>query len=167
MINIGRIDMCAWIEELIEYIGISGIDFAILLVSIIAVIISFFALNFAKKAFTLSLFDKRYNFYHRLKFLIEVRDTGDLFEQEKHMNELISLLWESKFIFGSEIEELLIELNTLQSSVVEAGQDIGRFHVVRGVITARFRELSGKNDKSKSLDSYFDKYLSDKDFKKA
>lgn len=131
-----------------------------LVVSLFALYISYCSRAYAQKAVMFSLFDKRYNFYHRLRIAIELFDEVHYdSEKEERGNELTFLYWEAKYIFGQEIEELLRKLLSLLDTFVksESKEDLQALKDQKNILLNAEGMLN--------LDSYFNKYLFDKDFK--
>ena len=139
-------------------------NIAILIISLLALLVSWRSWVFAERAFSLSLFNNRYKFYSQLRhYLVELLDIIDGLgraptEREILIKKIKLLTVEAKYLFGDKIEDFLInicdQINTLPLDRLDDDD-----------LKARLHDMLG-SDESKNIDSYFNKYLYHSSFKK-
>jgi hypothetical protein len=153
-----------------EVLGMIDINILIFLVSILALYYAWQSRVLAQQAFSLSLFNNRYKFYHEFRALIEELALISGFPTEQHLSKLKFLYWESKYIFGEEIGMLMESLFRNVDVICRLqnfrddneGRELGE---ASQTIDRLINELSGKQD-GPTLDSYFQGYLCNKAFRK-
>lgn len=159
------------------------IEITVLIVAVIALIVACSARFYAEKTFALELFDKRYRIYDEFSILLNdllsnIREKP----QSEYVRRLKFLLWKAQYIFGNDINDLLIqiqehivgtitffELSDDMGNGTEPGDDknvslLSKSKKQYEQLSELISKLLGNND-AINLISYFDKYLSDDDFR--
>lgn len=164
------------------------IAFLSFIIAFLALIISNSAKFYTVKTFSLSLLDKRYRLYYDFTLLInnlvlhidKATLKASLYE---HLNKVKFLLWEAQYIFEDDIHSLLTQIKEhISGTILYFGlsEDMAHGFVPEAenykIINKQrvqhydpllllVSNLLG-NDEKVNLNSYFRKYLADKDLKK-
>jgi hypothetical protein len=156
--------MCEWLKQFIADINNPVfVGFTTLVVALVALYVSWRSRVLAQQAFSLSLFNNRYKFYYEFRILIDELSSIAGFPSEKHLGKLKYLHWESKYIFGQEIEALLESLFRNTEIVFKNKEPVGireddELIEPMKEMKRLIDELSGKQPGA-TLDTYFQKYL--------
>ncbi len=158
-----------------------SLEIIAIIIAFIALIISIIAKHYAKKAFSLSLFDKRYKLYYDFKILVNKLLLNDSKSLHECLNEIKFLLWEAQYIFGNDVCNLLDQFKEhitgtilyykIANDMADGRQpediDLVRKYKVNHYdpLQSLLSALMGENDLS-NLNFYFHKYIADSDFKK-
>ena len=175
-------------DALMTYLQQCPIELVTALIAAFALYVSFLSKYYAEKTFTLALFDKRYKTYYDFKnFLNDVLsnfEEKDLSQAYLHLNQVKFLLWETQYIFGKDVNDLLTKIKShIGGGVIkyislyekaEAGayfpeEDISLMEECRVKSCEPLESLISTllfGDDSVNLNAYFHKYLEDADFRK-
>lgn len=159
------------------------IELVVLIIALLALFVSVSSKHYAQKAFSLSLFDKRYKLYYDFKILV---NKLKLFESDvnalpEHLLQVKFLLWEAQYIFDDDVCDLLGRIKEHINGTISFYRTVddmadGRLHedmdVVHKLKVEHYDPLQLLpdillgNDELSNLNFYFHKYLTDKDFRK-
>lgn len=154
-----------------------------ILIAICAFCVSISSKHYAEKAFSLSLFDKRYKLYFDFKALVNKlkQFEADVNGLSEHLLQIQFLLLEAKYVFGDDVCNLLADIKehingTISYYRVADDMANGRvredMNVVHKFKVGHYDPLKSLpnillgDDESLNLSFYFHKYLVDPDFKK-
>ncbi|HSW69588.1 MAG TPA: hypothetical protein VLI69_05510 [Gammaproteobacteria bacterium] len=165
----------------IEFLQQHLIELLAFIVSFTALIVSWISMYYSNKAFSLSLFDKRYKFYHDFKILVNEMLKFDIKLFPDSLKRTKFLLWEAQYIYGEDVCGLLKKIHDNLCGVIlchqvvddmAAGNQSEDSEIMSRLMAEHYRplqsliaDLLGDNDIT-NLNFYFHNYLADKDFKK-
>ena len=150
-------------------------------IAIIALVVSVISMHYSQKAYALSLFDKRYKLFHEFKVLITKMAVIDRVAYSDYLQQIRLLLWEAQYIFGKDVCMLFNNIYNHANGCIEyfdkadsmaAGNQPEDYELIHRLKTEHYDAIKSlpstllSDDNSKNLNSYFNKYLSDRSFKK-
>ncbi len=161
---------------------LTPMEWVTVIISVLAFIVSYLSFQYSRKAFALSLFDKRYKVFYNFTILVSKLA---LEFNEKSLSDCLQqikiLLWEARYIFGGDVCNLLDDIKKhIAGSITyfivadrmanrQQREDYEELHKYKVEHYDPIRSLLGillGDDKSSNLNFYFNKYLYDKSFKK-
>lgn len=157
------------------------IELIALIVAIFAYLAARAAKYYTEKAFSLSLFDKRYKLYYDFKILVNKLTIDDTKLLSECLSQAKFLLWEAQYIFGEDVCGLLCQFKEhiagtisyyrISNDMANGGQSedyevISKYKVHYDLLLLLLGVLLGENELS-NLNFYFHKYLADKEFRKS
>lgn len=168
---------------MIEFLRLHLLESVAIFIALLALFVSISSKFYAEKAFSLSLFDKRYKLYFDFKALVNKlkQFEADVNCLPEHLLQVKFLLLEAQYVFGDDVCNLLEDIKehingTISYYRVAADMADGRvredidvvhrFKVEHYDLLKALPNVLLGDDESLNLNFYFHKYLVDPDFKK-
>ena len=167
-------------DALMTYLQQHPIELMAILIAVLALYVSYLSKHYAEKAFSLSLFDKRYKLYHEFKILVNklLLHSDEKFLPE-YLHQIKLLLWEAQYVFDKDVCDLLDDIKQHISGCImyysvadtsgQQPEEIALVHKLKVEHYDPMQLLPGmllSGDESSNLNFYFHKYLSDKNLRK-